>query len=143
MKNSTIQNVSFGMNIPTKNVIELASNACIRQGQFDDNVKVIHQLISYKTDLYDRGGIGCAVTFEAVSRVINKQFPQLKPIIDDIKSILKFANEDEKLYKKNLNKIMKKAEKTFGKELDVSTAEVENAVGISDSPLSAAAYGLL
>lgn len=146
MANSGISSISFGMQVPTKNVIGLAANRSLWKGQFDDNIKVIHELIGHKTDLYDRGCMGCALTFDSVSRVINKQFPQLASVIEELNGLKKLVTEEGNVtpeYNKELNKILKKADKQFGKKLDVSTADIEVAVGVTDSPISAICAGLL
>ncbi len=143
-----VNNISFGMKIPTRKVIDLAINKPLYQKQFDSNIEVINQLTSNSANFDEMEFMGCAYIFDLVSEVINKQFPQLRPFIKKINLASKELGEKGRklpktTYDKEIEDIMVDAEKKLGKALDVSTADVKKAVAIGESPSSLAAYGLL
>ncbi len=128
--------VSFGMKMPTNNVLELASNMCIKKGHFESNIKAIDKMGVCK-DIHERGPVGCAIAFDTVAEELNKQLPQLEPYVKKIQATIRKFNAKpdflkspwgKKGYAKGVSKIITDAEKKLGKELDVSTKDIEKAL---------------
>lgn len=129
-----INNISFGMKLPTKQVIRLVSEKGLSPQHFEERVNLIHKLINNRTDITNRGGRACAETFKTVSEAILDKYPSLKPFAEKLS---KFAVKSGDWDNKAINRILASAEKKLGNELDISTDIVEKAVGVERNPLCA------
>ena len=126
-------NITFGAKVPTKTVLGLASERCLYDNAWHDNIKTIEKLAG-KNSMDGMASMGTVVTFEKVGRVIKKLIPDLEPFLKDIDCLryIRISKRDDKI-----NKIVKAAEDKFGKEIEIPEEEIRRVVKATNAPLNA------
>ena len=112
-------NVYFGKKYSTRQILTFTSGI----GIFNNNVKFVNRLANNKVDIINTSVTGCGMAFDYVVDKLKEQLPQLQSHIDRILRVP--YKKGTQLYKKNLKTIMDAAVSELGKNIDVSTEEIE------------------
>lgn len=125
-------NVTFGAKVPTKTVLGLASERCLYDNAWHDNISTIEKLAGMGS-MDGMATIGTVVAFEKVGRVIKRLIPDLDPFLKDIDHLryIRKSMRDDKF-----NKIVKAAEDKFGKDIEIPEEEIRQVVKATNSPLN-------